>query len=67
MVPGHHLGGGCECGLAGVWACESAPSLISRAKPLCADNAQVSDVYVKLGNGFEHCVNAFHRVGISTR
>ncbi|KAI9636003.1 actin interacting protein 3-domain-containing protein, partial [Dioszegia hungarica] len=27
----------------------------------------VSDIYVRLGDGFETCVGAFHRVGISTR
>lgn len=27
---------------------------------------QVSDIYVRLGNGFELCVAAFRRVGIST-
>lgn len=28
---------------------------------------QVSDIYVRLGNGFETCVQAFNRVGIDTR
>lgn len=30
------------------------------------DVFQVSDIYVRLGNGFELCVAAFRRVGIST-
>lgn len=27
---------------------------------------QVSDIYVRLGNGFELCVSTFRRAGIST-
>lgn len=28
---------------------------------------QVSDIYVKLGNGFEQCVDAFRKAGLSTQ
>ena len=28
---------------------------------------QVSDIYVRLGNGFEVCVTAFKQAGISTK
>jgi len=32
-----------------------------------ADEIQVSDIYVRLGNGFETCVAAFQRYRIGTR
>lgn len=32
----------------------------------CAHIVQVSDIYVRLGNGFELCVTAFRKAGIST-
>jgi hypothetical protein len=45
---------------------ENGVSLRSQLLFAEADAQQVSDIYVRLGNGFEVCVAAFQRAGLKT-